>query len=119
MKKTILSAFMALFVITPAIFAFDGSDRNPSSVSVSPEVCQFSLSSYTGTVESNGYTKEFTVGLSCPQQTDVNATVVAYVDGDIIASKVVTVKAGKTQSDGVTIYVGWEYKGKKYKLGVQ
>ncbi len=93
-----------------------------SSVSAgtySPQVCQFSLTKYSGTIGYNGTTDSFQVGLSCPQDEDVRATVVVVIDDDCVASKVVTVKAGKDYSDSVAITVGSSYAGKKYKLIVQ
>lgn len=84
----------------------------------SPQVCQFSLSSYQGTLSSGGYTDPFTVGLSCPQEKDVYATVVVFVDGEHAASKVVMVPANKTVSASVSIKVPGG-AGKSYRLVVQ
>ncbi|MDE6383695.1 MAG: hypothetical protein K2K79_05015 [Paramuribaculum sp.] len=89
-----------------------------ASASDSPLVCQFSLTSYSGTINS-GNTNTFQVGLSCPQQSDVRATVVVVIDKELVASKVVTIKAGNDYSDPVYISVGHSYNGQKYQLGVQ
>ena len=89
-----------------------------ASASDSPLVCQFSLTSYSGTINS-GNTNTFQVGLSCPQQSDVRATVVVVIDNELVASKVVTIKAGNDYSDRVFISVGSSYNGQKYQLGVQ
>lgn len=86
--------------------------------SYSPQVCQFSLTSYSGTIE-RGNTSNFKVGLSCPQEADVRATVIVFIDDEYVASKVVTVKAGKDYSDIVYISAGSSYNGKRYKLVVQ
>lgn len=93
---------------------------NMPAVSVdSPQFCQFSLSSYTGTVNDSGNTDYFTVGLSCPQKEDIYATVVAFVDDEHVASVVVKVPAGNTNSAKVFIKLGTSYSGKKYRLLVQ
>lgn len=85
----------------------------------SPEFCQFSLTSYTGTINSSGNTGDFKVGLSCPQECDVRATVVVFINDEHIASKVVTIKAGKEYSSIVSIFVGDSYRNERYKLVVQ
>ena len=90
-----------------------------SASAVSPQVCQFSLSNYSGKIKNTWTTESFTVGLSCPQQEDVYATVIVVIDGYTIASKVVKVPAGKTSSDSVSINVGQEFVGKSYRLVVQ
>lgn len=89
-----------------------------NSATYSPEVCQFSLTSYSGTIQS-GSTGSFRVGLSCPQSSDVRATVVVFINGEPIASKVVTVQAGKDYSIAVRIDVGYSYNGERYQLAVQ
>lgn len=49
----------------------------------------------------------------------MRATVVVFINGEIVASKVVTVNAGCDYSDGVKIQVGSSYSGQQYKLAVQ
>ena len=89
-----------------------------SESSYSPQVCQFSLTSYTGTISSSGYTGSFKVGVSCPQDTDQRATVVVYIDDQPVASQVVVVPAGKDYSTSTEIEVSG-YAGKRYHLLVQ
>lgn len=84
----------------------------------SPEVCQFSLTSYSGTISSD-YTGRFKVGLSCPQEMDVRATVVVLINNEHVASQVVTIKAGNDYSESISIKVGSSYNGERYKLVVQ
>lgn len=91
------------------------SEVSPSD---SPQFCQFSLTSYSGTI-SGGTTGYFKVGLSCPQESDVRATVVVVIGEELVASQVVTIKAGKDYSSSVNITVGNAYNGQKYQLGVQ
>lgn len=120
--RTILIALM--FVISMGLTT-NASDTIASSktssasyTEYSPQVCQFSLTSYTGIIEF-GKTGKFQVGLSCPQENDVRATVVVFINGEHIASKVVTIKAGNDYSQGTEINVGTTYNGKNYKLVVQ
>lgn len=96
-----------------------GSNRScsASEASISPQVCVFSLTSYSGTINS-GTTSTFKVGLSCPQDKDARATVTVYIDGEEVASKVVVIKAGKDYSESEAILVGAAYNGKPYKLNV-
>ena len=90
-----------------------------ASASDSPQVCQFSLTSYSGTINSSGDTGFFQVGLSCPQDDDVRATVVVFIDGEHAASKVVTINAGQVYSSNVNISVGKSFAGQRYKLVIQ
>ena len=89
-----------------------------SESSYSPQVCQFSLTSYTGTIDSSEFTGSFQVGVSCPQDTDQRATVVVYIDDQPVASRVVVVPAGKDYSISTRIKVRG-YAGKQYRLLVQ
>lgn len=89
-----------------------------SESSYSPQVCQFSLTSYTGTIDSSEFTGSFQVGVSCPQNTDQRATVVVYIDDQPVASKVVVVPAGKDYSISTRIRARG-YAGKQYRLLVQ
>ena len=79
--------------------------------------CQFSLSHYSGTVK-NQSTEPFTVRLNCPQEKDVYATVFAYIDGKRVASKVVKIEAGQTESNSTSIRFTTNYYGKEYTLEV-
>lgn len=90
-----------------------------NEVSYSPQVCQFSLSKYSGIINSAGNTDSFKVGLSCPQEENVRATVVVFIDNEHVASKVVTIPARNDYSSDVYITVGTEHNGKRYKLVVQ
>lgn len=119
MKKIAFWAFAALLFVSPSIFASDTQSESQSAATYSPEVCQFSLSRYSGTIGYSGDTDKFTVGLSCPQEKAVHATVAVFIDGEIVASKVVEVQANKTTSGSVYINVGSGYNGKKYQLVVQ
>lgn len=117
MKKILLTAIVAIFSLSPATFV--SSAQIAYTTTTNPQVCQFSLSSYNGTADDYGKTNSFTVGLSCPQESDVYATVVAFVNDEIVASEVVKIPAGKTKSAAVTIKLGSVNAKKYYKLGVQ
>lgn len=120
MRKIAFMAIAAILLASPAIFASSTQEVEvPSNMINSPQVCQFSLSTYVGTLNNSGCTKKFTVGLSCPQESDVNATVVVFIDDLHAASEVVKVPAGKTKSQEVTICVDNSYAGKSYRLVVQ
>lgn len=119
MKRLFILASLAALMFSPIVFASNSQATTSSYTSGSPQVCQFSLSHYTGTINSNSRTDTFTVGLSCPQETDAYATVIVVIEGELIASEVVKVPAGKTKSTSTSIYVGSSYNGKSYKLGVQ
>lgn len=120
MKKALFLAAAAIMSLGSAVFAStNASDAESASASAySPQVCQFSLSHYRGTINS-GSTARFTVGLSCPQEEDTYATVVVYIDGKIVASEVVQVPANSTKSAPTTVSVSGSYNGKGYELGVQ
>ena len=120
MKAVISFLFAGLAGISAYAADMPGSAQEPSEglSAYSPQVCQFSLTSYSGTINAAS-TDPFQVGLSCPQEGDVRATVVVFINGEHVASKVVTVKAGKDYSDSVFINVGHSYNGQRYKLVVQ
>lgn len=120
MKRILI--FIAILAFSSSMYhamAIPQECENASANGESPQVCQFSLSKYTGTIQSDGYTGPVKVGLSCPQTDVVYATVIVVIDNDIVASKVVEIPANKTESGSVDIYVGSDYAGKKFKLGVQ
>lgn len=84
-----------------------------------PQVCQFSLSKYTGTIN-GGYTGSFRVRVSCPSKDDtLRATVGVFIDRELIASEVVEIRSGKTESGDININVGDDYNGKKFNLAVE
>lgn len=119
-------SIIALATIAIMAFTTLASESNVMSdeqltneLSYSPQVCQFSLSRYTGTISQYGNTDGFQVGLSCPQTTDVRATVVVLIKKEIVASKIVTIKAGKEYSDNISINVGQNYSGQQYNLIVE
>ena len=114
--KKVLFAIVALLMLCPIGFA--SVVEVPSESASSFLVCQFSLTDYSGKIES-GKTGTFKVGLSCPQEKDVRASVGVYIDGKIVASKVVTIPAGEDYSNSISINVGNEYNGMSYELGVQ
>ena len=116
MRKILIFLFVTLF--SASVYASEISGISQSSSLESPQVCQFSLTSYIGTIE-YGNTGEFQVGLSCPQENDAKATVVVFIDGEHAASKVITVPAGKDYSNKEKIHVGASFNGQKYKLVVQ
>ena len=119
--KKMIAAFLLIFLglaANASEIASNAPAVSETTSTNSPQVCQFSLTSYSGTIRS-GRTGSFQVGLSCPQQTDVRATVVVLIDNKLVASKVVTIQAGKDYSGDITILVGNEYDGKEYSLGVQ
>ena len=115
--KKVLFAVVALLMLCPIGLA--SVAEAPSQSASSFNVCQFSLTSYSGTITCNGYTGEFKVGVSCPQGNDVRATVFVYIDGERVASQVVTIPAGEDYSAGTIISVGKKYNGKSYELEVQ
>jgi len=119
--KSILSLLSVILLVCTA------NAKNPmidlhasgSGFDNSPEVCQFSLTHYSGVINASGNTGYFRVGLSCPQQYDIRATVVVFIDNEHVASKVVKVEAGKDYSSNTYISVGTTYKGKPYRLVVK
>ena len=119
MKKILLVLIALLSVGSIIVASTSNSNIDSYNNYESPQVCQFSLSKYTGKISSDGYTENITVRISCPQTEDVYATVVVTIDNDLIASQVVKIPANSTQSSSVSINVGRSYSGKSYKLGVQ
>lgn len=120
MKAFIFSLFISLLGVSANASEMISSSlaSTEMSSSYSPEVCQYSLTSYRGTIHS-GHTDSFKVGLSCLQEKDVKATVVVFINDEHVASKVVTIKAGKDYSESIMINVGHSYNGELYKLVVQ
>lgn len=118
--KTIALICAAIFACSGAISTFATISQTPSSSysNYSPQVCKFSLSSYSGEIYQR-QTQLFTVGLSCPQPGDTYATVVVFINNEAVASEVVMVPANCTRSKEVKITVGSDYNGKAYKLSVE
>lgn len=123
-----MKKILVLLVSVFAMFAYDSvASNNENSTSPqtenSPQVCKFSLSCYTGTLQYKAgiaaYTPKFRVYLNCPQTEDVCATVSMFVEGELITSKVVCISKGSTASEEVHISVPYEYKEKKYTLTVE
>ncbi|MDE5787608.1 MAG: hypothetical protein K2H79_03565 [Bacteroidaceae bacterium] len=109
-------------VNSPVAFASTTQDVKGSSVVKSLPQCQFSLSRYDGKTNAGGdlsYTEKFKVLLNCPvKETDVYATVYVNIDNSEVASAVVKIPAGKTESSNTEIKVGDGYGGKRYTLRV-
>lgn len=119
MKKIMLVIFATITLLSSAIYASHSHEVAYSNYN-SPQVCQFSLSSYTGTISESGYTSSTTVRLSCPQESDIYATVVVMIDGEPAGSDIFMVKAGKTESASKQIQITDKaYYGKRYNLLVQ
>lgn len=114
--------FIILLVSVFAMSSFNAfatnNEATTSTQSDSFYTCQFSLSHYSGKVIGGESTAYFKVLLNCPQEKDVYATVVAYVDGKRVASKVVKIKAGQTESDSTNISFSAYYFEKEYTLEV-
>ena len=117
MKKILFLLVSAFVMCTSVVLATENNDSNSTNVE-EPVVCKFSLSKYKGTLSSGGQTETFNVLLNCAQGNDVSATVYLKIDGEVVASKVVTISAGKKSSGDTTISVGREYAGKTYTLTV-
>ena len=118
MKKFLFLLVSAFILCTSNVFATNSKETN-STKTENPQVCKFSLSHYTGTINSSSRTAPVTVLLSCAQEEDVTATVDVYIDGELVASKLYTITAGKKESESSSIEVPSEYKGKKYILDVE
>lgn len=124
MKKLLLSlALIATFCSASAI-GYAGNSAIHSETATenatdaeTQQVCQYSLSSYSGTIDAFGKTSNFQVILSCAQEVDTNWTVFVTIDGNVVASDIVTVAKGQTKSTSVYIGVAKEYSGKPYRLG--
>lgn len=115
----VILALAAILALAPAIYASNTqSVKSPSVTNDSPQVCQFFLSKYTGNLDGGGDTGPFTVGPSCPQESDAYATVYVFVDKEKVASEVVKIPAGETRSVQALIKVGTSYAGKSYRLEV-
>ena len=116
--KKILILLVSVFALS-VYNVFATSNDNPTSPQENnPQKCQFSLDHYTGKI-SGGSTDQITVSLSCPQGTEVSATVFVSVDGERIASQVYTIAAGQKKSIASNIKVPAGYNGMKYTLYVE
>ena len=117
MKKFLFLLVSAFILCTSNVFATNSKETN-STKTENPQVCKFSLNHYTGTINSNS-TNFVTVLLSCAQEEDVTATVDVYIDGELVASKLYTITAGKKESSSSYIVVSSENNGKRYTLKVE
>lgn len=116
--KKIIVLFVAVFAIsTFNAFATNNETTMATQSENSWNTCQFSLSCYTGVISKN-QTDIFLVQLNCPQQSNVYATVFVVIDGRRVASKVVKISAGETQSEACYIACSG-YNGKNYTLEVE
>lgn len=119
MKFKIISIIATLAIlVTPVVNGATKENEIPSPSEWTPNVCMFSLSSYSGTINVYGDTESFTVSLSCQYEEDQNCTVTVMIDGYREASKVVTIPAGKITSIGTVIKVDKRFSGKTYRLSV-
>lgn len=117
--KKILILLVSVFALSVYNVFATSSDNPTSPQENNPQKCQFSLDRYTGTINSNNDTDDIIVSLSCPQGTEVSATVFVSVDGERIASKVYTIAAGEKKSETSSIRVPAGYNGMKYTLYVE
>ena len=116
--KKIIVLFVAVFAIsTFNAFATNNETTMATQSENSWNTCQFSLSRYTGVITDNE-TDIFYVRLNCPQQADVYATVFVVIDGRRVASEVIKISAGKTESVRAAIVCSG-YSGKNYTLEVE
>ncbi|MBE6212754.1 MAG: hypothetical protein E7129_06425 [Rikenellaceae bacterium] len=118
MKKIIVLLVLVFAMSSFNAFATNNETTTSTQSDSNWRTCQFSLSSYTGTISDNSYTRTFKVLLNCPQESDISATVYVHIDGECVASDVVTIKAGKTESEEVCIKVRSVYQDKEYTLTV-
>ena len=103
---------------TSNVFATNKKETN-STKTENPQVCQFSLDHYTGTI-SDKKTNNVQVRLSCPQKEEVKATVFVYINNELVVSELFTIDANSDRSEYKRIAVPSEYKnGDKYKLTVE
>lgn len=116
--KKILILLVSVFALSVYNVFATSSDNPTSPQENNPQKCQFSLDHYTGKIN-NGRTAVIIVSLSCPQGTEVSATVFVSVDGERIASGVYTIAAGEKKSDASSIAVPDGYHGMKYTLYVE
>ena len=123
MKKIIVLLVLVFAMSSFNAFATNNETTTSTQSDSNWRTCQFSLSSYTGTTVSYSgmagcYTNSFRVLLNCPQESDISATVYVYINGECVASRVVTISAGKTNSPDVEIQLNKEYNHMKYTLTV-
>lgn len=116
-----------IFLLLASIFAMNTfsafATNNEVTVATQSEsnfyTCKFSLNHYTGCTNDYGNSGSFWVKLNCPQQQDVYATVYIYIGGKRIASKVVKIKAGYTESSADYFSLPQIYGNKDYTLKVE
>ena len=119
-----MKKFIVLLVSVFAMSSFNAfATNNEVTVATQSEsnfyTCKFSLDHYTGCTNVYGNSGSFCVRLNCPQQQDVYATVYIYIDGKRIASKVVKIKAGDTESSSDYFSLPQFYSNKDYTLKVE
>ncbi len=121
MKKIIVLLVSVFAMNTFNAFATNNETTVATQTDSNFYTCHFSLTHYSGTIINNrGYTTEFfKVQLNCPQKQDVYATVYLYIDGRAIASTLVKISAGMTESRDTLFSTSKEYVGKEYTLRVQ
>lgn len=115
---------MLLCTLVISAIAFASVSENlplgtENSTESAQQVCKFSVSKTTGTIDTYGQSESFTVLLSCEQAEDINATVTIWIDGEAVANMVVKVSKGKTKSSSQYFSGLKDYKGNKYKLTVE
>lgn len=120
MKKIICLLVSAFALCTFNVYATNPEEPVEAKENNSPVKCEFSLNHYTGNIY-NGNTQYIMVRLNCVQTEDVTATVYVYIDNELVASDLYTIKKGQmnSHSPGKPISVGKSYDGKKYKLDVR
>lgn len=121
--KNLIVLLVSVFTLrTYHASATNNEEPTLSYLADTPQKCQFSLSHYTetfGKLRDQCLTQDFVVSLSCPVDKEVSATVFVYVEGELVASKVVSIPAGEKSSNATHISVSKDYEGKKYKLTVE
>lgn len=118
MKKIIILLVSAFALCASNVYATNSEKPAMSQVVSSPEKCELSLNKYVGTVK-DAFTAAVEVGLNCAQPKDVSATVYVYIDNDLVASDIFTIKKGEMYSVYSDILLSDEYNGKKYTLKVR
>ncbi len=120
MKKIICLLVSAFALCTFNVYATNPEEPVEAKENTSPVKCEFSLNHYTGNIF-NGNTQYIMVRLNCVQTENVTATVYVYIDNELVASDLYTIKKGQMNSHnpGKPISVGNSYEGKKYKLEVR
>ena len=117
MKKIIVLLASVFAINTFNAFATNNKTTVETQTESNFYTCHFSLNHYSGTTDSSSRALGIKVQLNCPQEKDVYATVYVYIDGKCVASKLVKIKAGNTESDATFIDTG--HRHREYTLKVQ